>query len=219
MQSFDLTPRAFFSWSFACPYRATPPRIDGNLGDWDAGQRLPELMSVDGRQAFADLYMAWNEAGLYFAVEVQRKNRFRIDPKHWARGDCLELWLDTRDLKDVHRAHRYCHRFYILPGGTGPDGKRPIGRQTTIDRAREQAPPCPEETIELGLRRLKASYRLEVKLPATGLNGFQPGEFDRLGFTYLLHDSQHGTQSWSAGTELPVEHDPSTWGSVELARP
>jgi hypothetical protein len=173
-------------------------------------------MSVDGQPPFAQLYMAWDDAGLYFGVEVPAKTTYHIDPRHWTQGDCLELWVDTRDLKDVHRGHRYCHRFYILPGGTGPGGRQPIGRQTTMDRAREQAPPCPEETIKLGLRRLKSSYQLEVHLPASGLNGFQPGEFDRLGFAYLLHDSQHGTQSWSAGPEAGVGHDPSTWGTVEL---
>ncbi len=216
MQNLELPLRSFFSFSFACHRRQEPPRIDGNLREWEGRELVPDLMSVEGQRAFARVYMAWDDAGLYFGVEVPAKTTYHIDPRHWTQGDCLELWVDTRDLKDVHRAHRYCHRFYILPGGTGPGGRQPIGRQTTIDRAREQAPPCPEETIKLGLRRLKSSYQLEVHLPGSGLNGFQPGEFDRLGFAYLLHDSQHGTQSWSAGPEAGVGHDPSTWGTVEL---
>ena len=58
---------------------------------------------------------------------------------------------------------------------------------------------------------------MEIKIPAIGVNGFAPREFSRVGFTYLLHDSQHGTQSWSWLSDLGVEHDPSTWGTAELA--
>lgn len=218
MLNLYMPPRAFFSYSFACRYREDPPRIDGNLREWDDAERLPDLMGVDGHSPFADLYMAWDESGLYFGLEVAKKSSYRIDPRNVDQGDCLELWIDTRDLKDVHRANRYCHHFYFLPGGTGKNGKKPIGRQTGIDQAREQAPPCPEESIQVGLRRLKRSYQMEIALPAAGLNGYQPGDFDRLGFTYLLHDSEHGVQSWSGGQDLPIDSDPSTWGTVELGR-
>ena len=216
MTSVGIPPRAFFAYTAPCRRRVSPPRIDGNLKDWDESYLLPDLMGVDGLSAFAQVYLAWDESGLYVAVHVPHKTRYRLDPRNHERGDSLEVFVDTRDVKDVRRGHRYCHRFYFLPGGSGSDGKQPIGRQTSIDRAREQAPPCPEESIRVGLRRLKKSYALEVKLPAAGLNGFQPGEFDRLGFTYLLHDSEHGTQSWSGGPDLPIATDPSTWGTVAL---
>ena len=218
MAALFVPPRAFFRYLVPCRYRALPPRIDGDLRDWDDSCRLPSLMGIDGRSSFAELYLAWNEAGLYFGLQVKDKSRYRIDPRLYDQGDCLELWIDTRDLKDVHRAHRYCHHFYFLPGGAGRNGRQPIGRQTAIEQAREQAPPCPEDAIQLGLRRLKKRYQLEIFLPAAGLNGFQPAEFDRLGFTYLLHDCEHGVQSWSAGPEMGIARDPSTWGTLELRR-
>lgn len=216
MLDLPVAPRLFFACTFACPRRDPGPRIDGDLRDWDDECLLPDLMAIDGHPSFAAVRLAWNDAGLYLALEVKDKTEYRIDPRNIDRGDCLELWVDTRDVKDQHRANRFCHRFYFLPGGTGRDGKKPIGRQMAIDQAREQAPPCPEESIRVALRRLKRSYRMEIALPAQGLNGFQPGEFGRLGFTYLLHDSQHGTQSWSCGPDLGVAHDPGTWGTVEL---
>ena len=217
MANFFIPQRAFFTYSFACPFRPDPPRIDGNLRDWDESYLVPDLMGVEGLESHADLYMAWNDEGLYFGLQVKRKTHYKIDPKNYDRGDCLELFLDTRDLKDVHRATRYCHHFYFLPGGSGKDGKSPIGRQTSIERAREQAPPCPEESIQVALRRLKRSYQMEIKLPALGLNGFQPREFNRLGFTYLLHDSQRGLQTWSAGRDKLATQDPASWGTIEFA--
>ena len=210
--------RAFFSFSFPCRHRQSPPVIDGNLKDWDDSFRIPDLMGMEERPSFAQLYMGWDDDGLYFAVEVPDKTQYKIDPKNYWQADCLELWIDTRDMKDAHRANRFCHHFFFLPGGSGRDGKSPIGRQTTIDKAREQAPPCPEDSIEVGLKRLKRSYRMEIALPATGLNGFEPHEFEHLGFNYTLRDSDFGLQSWSVGRDIPVVHDPSTWGSVQLAR-
>lgn len=217
MTNLFIPQRAFFHYSFICPFRPEPPKINGNLRDWDDAYKLPDLMGVEGMQSFATFYMAWNDDGLYLGVEVKKKTRYKLDPKNFTEGDCLELFLDTRDVKDTHRANRYCYRFYFLPGGRGSQGKQPIGRQTSIDNAREQAPPCPEEAIEMGLRRLKRSYQMEIKIPAAGLHGFQPREFDRLGFTYLLHDSELGLQSWSAGRDQATATDPSTWGTVEFA--
>lgn len=210
--------RAFFNFSFPCRRRQSPPVIDGNLKDWDDSFRIPDLMGMEEQPSFAQLYMGWDDDGLYFAVEVPGKTQYKIDPKNYWKADCLELWIDTRDMKDAHRANRFCHHFFFLPGGSGRDGKSPIGRQTTIDKAREQAPPCPEDSIEVGLKRLKRSYRMEIALPATGLNGFEPHEFEHLGFNYTLRDIDSGAQSWSVGRDAPVVHDPSTWGSVQLAR-
>ena len=216
MTNIFIPQRSFFHYAHPCPFRREPPKIDGNLRDWDDTQRIPDLMPIEGLEGYANLYMAWNDEALYFGLEVPRKTRYKIDPREPTTGDCLELFIDTRDVKDAHRANRYCHRFYFLPGGTGKTGKAPIGRQSTVDKAREQAPPCPEETIKVGLRRLKRSYQMEILLPALGLNGYDPREFNRLGFTYVLHDSEHGMQSWSAGLDVPVTQDPSTWGTVEF---
>lgn len=215
----SLSHRAFFGFSFDCRYREEPPLIDANLKDWSDEYRVPELSRVDGGPgAFGELSMAWNDDGLYFALEVKGgKTGYKIDPRKYWQGDCLEMWIDTRDVKDAHRANRFCHHFIFLPGGQGRDGKSPIGRQTSIDKAREQAPPCPEDLIQVALKRLKRSYRMEMHVPAPGLNGFQPREFQRLGFNYILHDSDHGAQSWSVSRGgIPLVHDPSTWGTVEL---
>ncbi len=210
--------RSFFDFAFLCLHRAEPPKIDGNLRDWSAEEMLPDLMGVEDETQFANLFASWDDSGLYFGFEISRKTTYKIKPKEPKKGDCLELWIDTRDLKDSHRANRYCHRFYFLPGGRGSDGKKPIGRQTHIDGAREQSPPCPEDAIEIGLRRLKRSCQMEIKIPAAGLNGFQPREFRRIGFNYILHDTEKGRQSWTCNGDEDRSNDPSTWGTLELHR-
>ena len=216
MSLITVPARAFFSFAFPCHRRIEAPKIDGNLRDWDDGFLVPDLIGVDGGKSFADVYMAWSDAGVWFALEVKNKRSYKVDPRNFWQADCFEVWLDTRDMKDSHRANRYCHPFFFLPGGSGRDGKGPIGRQTSIDKAREQAPPCPEEEIKVGLRRLKRSYQMEIFLPAEGLNGFQPREFDRLGFNYVVHDIEQGSQSWSVDRTPPFDGDPSRWGTAQL---
>jgi hypothetical protein len=210
--------RSFFDFAFVCPHRAQPPTIDGNLRDWSPEEVLPDLMGVEDRDPFARLLASWDDSGLYFGFEISRKKTYKIKPKEPVKGDCLELWIDTRDLKDSHRANRYCHRFYLLPGGRGSDGKQPIARHTHIVGAREQSPPCPEDQIEVGLRRLKRTCQMEIKIPAAGLNGFQPREFRRIGFNYILHDAEKGQQSWTCDGDEERSNDPSTWGTLELHR-
>ena len=126
MSNLFLPQRAFFDFAFHCPLRQEPLKINGNLRDWDDDALVPDLMAIDGQQPFATTYMAWDDSGLYFAVEVKHKTTYKINPREPSAGDCLELFIDTRDVKE-HRANRFCHRFYFLPGGTGKDGKKPIG--------------------------------------------------------------------------------------------
>ena len=213
----EVPRRAYFRFSHNCRYREEPVTIDGDIKDWSDDCKIPTLGGVEGETPFADVLMTWNDDGLYFAVSVTNKKDFKINPKNYWLGDCLELWIDTRDVKEASTANRFCHHFFFLPGGSGKNGKKPIGRQTAIERAREQAPPCPEESIAIGLKRLKRSYRMEIALPASGINGYQPREFDRLGFNYVLHDCNHGIQSWTISRTAPILHDPSTWGSMIFA--
>ena len=49
------------------------------------------------------------------------------------------------------------------------------------------------------------------------LTGFNPDEYQRLGFFYKVTDRELGTQHFSLGDDYPVTEDPSLWGSLTLA--
>jgi len=214
----SIPARSFFSFAFPCRYREEAPKIDGLLDDWDEGFRVPDLMEMEGGRPFAGVFMAWNREGIFFAVRVEGKGRFHADPGRPSAGDCLEVWIDTRDVRDARRASRYCHHFCFLPAGGGPKGTRPVVTQERISLAREHAAVADLKRIEVASRveRGRRRYALEVGLPAAVLTGYDPGACSRIGFTYLLHDAALGTQSWSAGPDLPVAYDPSLWGTAEL---
>jgi len=210
--------RAFFNFAFACPFRAEDPVLDGNLKDWDERYRIPDLTSLDGKEPFADLYMAWNGRGVFLAIHVWKAPGLEVEPRRPLRGDGLQVWIDTRDVRDAHRASRYCHHFYFLPTGGGTTGKAPVGGQMRIRRARAQAKPCSPEQLGVAARVSRSGYRMEIHLPSEVLTGFDPEENDRLGFAYLLRDRKLGRQFLTADEALPVSYDPSLWGTVELVK-
>ena len=89
--------------------------------------RLPSLGELEGQRSFADVRAGWNESGLGFSVRIEGK-------KHpsWCReskledSDALQIWVDTRDTHNIHRASRFCHRFIALPSGGGRALDQPV---------------------------------------------------------------------------------------------
>src|SRR5262245_55432597 len=104
--------------------------------------RLPALAELDGEKSFADVRAAWSDAGLAISVRVEGKKH-----PNWCRdtkledSDGLQLWIDTRDTHNIHRASRFCHRFIFLPFGGGRNFANPVADQLLVDRARENANP------------------------------------------------------------------------------
>ncbi|MFQ6132511.1 MAG: sugar-binding protein [Armatimonadota bacterium] len=214
----ELPARSLFAFTFQCHRRARPPRVDGRLTDWPAKYRLPDISALDGRRPFAQVYVSWNEEGLHFACRVDGKRRVETDRDRWWRKDCLEVWLDMRDNRTIHRATRFCHQFCFIP--QSPEGRRNSaeGWQVPIHRALEQAPQCDPEQLQVAAVTGKTFYCLEIVLPSEVLFGFDPEVCSRLGFAYHINDAQLGQQSATVGKEFPIHSDPGLWATLELVR-
>lgn len=133
-------------------------------------------------------------------------------------SDGLQVWLDTRDTHNVHRASRFCHRFACLPFGGGRKRNEPLADQLLINRARENARPVRPGDLKCRSEQRVDGYLLELFLPAAALTGFEPAEHPRLGFTYAVFDQELGEQAFTVGGELPYDEDPSLWGTLELVK-
>ena len=216
--SLDIPNRTYFTYSFPCRYRRKAPEIDADLSDWNPDHLVPELGFLEDIPKVADVYMAWNEKGLYFAVDVRKQHPVKSSyTRHWT-GDSFQIWLDTRDVKTARRAGRYCHQFNCLPTGGGPHEDQPIVKPTQVDRAKERWNAPPPEAIPIASHITSGGYTMEIALPQEVLSGYDPDEFPRLGFTYYLNNSERPSQWWSAGRDLRVYIDPSTWGTAVLSR-
>jgi hypothetical protein len=212
----SLLPQRFlFRFSVPCQYRH-PLWKAGGAG-LDERYRLASLAELDEQPAFAEISAAWNEAGLVFATNVHGKKQ-----PIWCRAtrpedsDSLQIWIDTRDVRNVHRASRFCHRFLFLPSGGGRKQDEAFGQTLPINRAREPARPVAAGLLQAVGKVRSDGYRLECFIPAEAMLGFEPGEHPRIGFTYALIDRELGQQTFSVGPPLPYDEDPSLWATLEL---
>jgi hypothetical protein len=214
----SLVPTRFlFRFSLPC-LRRDPLWTKGGAG-LDERYRLANFAELEGRPPWADVRAAWSDAGLVFTVQVQGKQQ-----PPWCRAtrpedsDGFQLWIDTRDVHNVHRAGRFCHRLIFLPTGGGHKLDEPVAAWLSINRAREQPRPISPSQLQVRGGKRAKGYALEVFVPAEALTGFDPAEHPRLGFTYAVIDRELGEQTLTVGSPMPYQEDPGLWATLELVR-
>ena len=131
-------------------------------------------------------------------------------------SDGLQVWIDTRNVHNVHRASRFCHRFLFLPGGGGKKLDTAFGQSLPINRAREPARPVAPGMLQATSQIRGDGYDLACFVPSEAMIGFEPAEHPRIGFTYALTDRELGQQTFSIGPPMPYDEDPSLWATLEL---
>jgi hypothetical protein len=212
-----LAPTFLFRFSTACRYRKSLWAEKGiKLGEEFV---LPSFGELEGKHLFADLRAAWSEEGLAFVLEVVGKKQ-----TPWCRAtriddsDGLQLWIDTRNAHNIHRASRFCHRFAFLPFGGGQRLDQPVAELLPINRAKANPKAVTPGTLRVAARRRSGGYLLHAFVPAAAMTGFDPQEHMQLGFTYAIIDRELGFQTLSVGPEFPFVEDPSLWGTLELSK-
>jgi hypothetical protein len=208
-----------FLFHFAAPCHRRSPVWQAKDFALEEKYRLPSFGELDGRPLFAELRAAWSEDGLSFTLQVSGKKQ-----SPWCRearpeeSDGLQVWIDTRETRNVHRAGRFCHRFFFLPRGAGKGLADPCADQLTINRAKEHPKSIPPGLLRVQSEKRIDGYLLASHIPATAMTGFDPVEHPRLGFSYAVIDRELGWQTFSVGPEFPFQEDPSLWGVLELVR-
>jgi hypothetical protein len=214
-----LIPQAFwFRLALSCPRVDGIPRPKGPLLDLPASCALPDFGALDDRSTWSEVKVAWNPAGLAVAVEVKDKpGEIRVDPSYPELKDGADLWIDTRDTRDVHRATRFCHRFsaQIVPASNRSSLEVTV-RQKTIHRALADAPTARADLIEAIALKTRTGWRTELFFRGDALNGFDPETNRRLGFYVVVTDPLRGDQFLGVGREFPFAEDPSLWATLEL---
>jgi hypothetical protein len=166
-----------------------------------------------------DFRAGWNEQGLMFSVTVSGKKQSlcckSIAP---TESDGIQIYIDTRDVKDVHRATRFCHRLIFLP--TVNDGSRPdpCAFWLPIHRAKAHPNPIDAKKINLQNEIFNDGYKLDIFIPQEVLTGFDPMEYSTLGFHFVVADRELGNRYFIVSPPFPYDNDPSLWGTLLLVR-
>ncbi len=196
--------------------RAGDLKIDADLGDWDQSMRIPSwvLGSTIGK-ANAELYMAWSEKGLYVAANVADSKINTPDPRSFWGGDCLELFIDTRNKKTARQYEVGDHQFWFVPQ---VDDKRVyVGQWKRGSELAETRYDIPG--FLTAAARTDDGYVMEFLIPASELKGFEARSGAKLGLSLNL--SVKGKEVlerevfWRLPKRETTEH-PESWGSVTL---
>ncbi|GAC1468669.1 MAG: hypothetical protein NVSMB9_11570 [Isosphaeraceae bacterium] len=214
-----MLPQAFwFRLLAACPRIEGIPRASSKrMFDLPSVCRIPQTSLLDGAEPWAEIRAAWNPQGLAIAVNATGKLERLIGEEKPAGLYGVQVWIDTRDTRDVSRATRFCHRFDAkLDEGSG---KRTLGvkvQQRPIARAIADAPLCRPEAILARASRSSTSWTMELFFSSEALNGFDPETNRRLGFAYQITDPHRVDEFFGVGREFPVGENPSLWSTLEL---
>ena len=213
-QSSMFTKPFLYRFRFPCKYAEANAVLDESY-------RLPnvnriEYSDVQGTLPY-DFRIGWNDAGLLFSLIVSGKSQ-----SLWCRStqpdesDGIQICLDTRNIKDIHRASRFCHRLLFMPIGSGRDQSQPLAVWLPIHRAKEHPKSIDLSQIKMNSEVSATGYRLDVFLPGKILTGFEPMEHPNLGFHFSISDQEYGDSYFLAAPPLPHDQDPSLWGTLAM---
>lgn len=173
---------------------------------------LPNTSDVSNEEYFADVAMGWHREGIELLVNIR-------EPFHQAyypdvsRGDSVELFFDTRDVKTSGFNTRFCHHFFFLPEAI--DGQ--IAGEITRFRTEDVHELCDPKELKVRAQFKKNGYLLNISIPSHSLYGYDPEQFDRLGFSYRINRAGRASQHFSVLTEdYQIEQQPSLWSSLRL---
>lgn len=207
-----ITPVNFFQIQAGCLY--LPKSFPGLNGQNFRKYLLPDFSHLCGEISFAEVAMGWNEEGIELLVRVDKPFRSTSYPQV-DRGDGIEIFIDTRDVKTSGFNTRFCHHFFFLPESIDGHAAGEITRFRTED-VHEL---CDAQDLKVNPTLKKDSYSLAIFIPSQCLNGYDPAQFDRLGFTYRVNRPDGYPQHFSATTDdYQIEQQPSLWGTLKLVK-
>ncbi len=215
-----LLPQAFW-FRIAAPC----PRVDGipirdarrPLVELPPASILPQCARLDGRSPWAEVGVGWNPGGLAVVIRAEGLGDPKLTADRPENFADVNLWIDTRDTRDVARATRFCHRFVVAIQRQRP-GKTLNSEvtQKPIARAIADPPMARSGQVESRAELLRDGWTLEVFFPAATLNGFDPETNRRLGFAYQISDHIREDQYLGVGRDFPIGENPGLWSTLEL---
>lgn len=211
-----LTPVNFFQISADCAYlpRSKEQKFPC-ISRTEAPKRLlPDTSHLCGEESFAEVSIGWNEEGIEAYLQVNSSFK-RVFYPEIDRGDSVELFIDTRDVKTAGFNTRFCHHFFFLPEGMHGH----FAGEITRFRTEDVHPICDAKELKVKSLLQSSGYTLNIFIPCHCLYGYDPDQFNRLGFSYRINRTEGFSQHFTVTTDdFPIEQQPSLWGSLKLIK-
>jgi hypothetical protein len=173
---------------------------------------LPDMGWLTNEENPYKFYLGWCDAGIAFMLETKEPFDHPEYP-NVSDGDSLDLFFDTRDLKNVGSLTRFCHHFYFLPHKIDTHDRGEITRF----RQEEAHELCDPKDLELHIVKKGSTTKMKGFIPKNCLFGFDPNQFKRLGFSYRINQKYTGPIHFSVKSqEYNVEQESAMWASLNL---
>jgi hypothetical protein len=221
-----VTSKALIPQAFWFRFSVPAPRIEGMPTTERSGKllglppscALPDFRRLEGQASWVEVRVGWNTAGIGLTVLADGVSESQLDPGRPEGFADVQIWVNTRDTRDVQRATRFCHRFagQIRATRSKDDALAVQVSQKPIARAVADAPLCRAAQIPARAAVSGSGWTLEVFLPASVLNGFDVDANRRFGFAYQVSDHVHEDQFLGVGRDFPIGENPSLWATLEL---
>lgn len=180
----------------------------------DKNYLLPSTSDILGEETFADVYAGWNMDKLSFLFAVKSPFQKGADAD-FRKGDSVEVFIDTRDLKSKGSVSRFCHHFVFFAALS----QNFYGREVTRFRNDDMHTLCHPEDLQIIPQIEKNGYKIAVEISAGCLHGYDPLSFSRIGFTYRINRTGGPAQHFAVSSEeYVIEQHPATWGTLKLVR-
>lgn len=203
-----LSPIHFIQMRFDCPFLEEGDKINSKR------YLVPDTTDLGHESPFADLYMGWNNDGIKCYLKVWQPVK-EVHYPSWESGDSLELFIDTRDVKTSGFNTRFCHHFVFLPELV--EGHH--AAEVTHFRTEDAHELCDPNALKIESHLKQKAYTMELFIPKSCLHGYDPDQFDRMGFTYRVNRPGGTPQEFAVhGEHFATEQQPSLWSSVRLVR-
>lgn len=211
-EGFSLTPINFFQINLNCMELEKPfPSLIKGKGN---KYLLPSTAALTDDETFATFFMGWSKNGIELLISVEKPVESCFYPTI-TKGDSVELFFDTRDVKTSGFNTKFCHHFYFLPEIV--EGHK-MGEITKF-RTEDAHELTDSSELELKVKSSSKGYSLEIFIPKQCLHGYDPEQFSQLGFTYRMNRFHGEPQHFSAVTaEYQIEQQPSLWSSLTLVK-
>jgi hypothetical protein len=204
-----LEPVHFFAFQLDC--------LEAKGGKLDKRHFLPDLAAFHQSTSFAQVALGWHESGIYAQVHVDGAFESSDFP-NFSEADSIEFFFDTRDVKTTGFNTRFCHHFFFLPESLPTNGGLLAGEITRF-RTEDVHPLCDPSLLQVTSVKEKRKRILHIFIPSECLHGYDPTQFDRLGFTYQINRISGAKQSFSASrSDFSIESQPSLWASLKLVK-
>lgn len=207
---FPLNPLNFFQMQIDC-HRFEKQKKDFFLPD-NEKYYLPDTTSLSGERSFAEVALGWNPEGIACTVRI-KESFLESHYPNVQKGNSVELFFDTRDMKNAGFNTRFCHHFFFLPKSVEEVSCGEITRFRTED-AHEL---CPASELVCKTSFSPKEHSMQIFIPKGCLYGYDPEQFDRLGFTYRINHPKYSPQHFSVlSSEFQIDQQPALWSSLKL---